>query len=346
MNEIRAADKDRVKTIIKFDIPFSLIRLPDGAYEMDFEGYMYQIKIRRVRRDKRIVKILTGWEPHGDVDIVGDRFGRISYSQIEIHIPFRIDEKMWDYFCPNCGLEIDETITECPICTATCDPPKSRVPPKMVVKRKAIDLTNRFIDAYRYHFNDYFIEHIRYDDIYSYNIEYILDDGTKASWIESFSLSPGKHLVTGSASLEETDIEEFVDILSNIENRMYLRDYLLASAENRIHTEEYHLAILEAIITLELTISNYIYSKKRSEGMSDRNTKNYIRRKGLSNNLRETLSDLESSKGKIPEKIYSLCQQTIKLRNNIAHRATIDISYNNAKEGIWSVKNIINYIIT
>ncbi len=344
MEKIRAARKTDVTTIIRFDLPFSLLRLPDGSYEMREDDYTYRFSINRIQREAETAQKLTGWTPCGDIDIIGDRFGRFSYSRVEIQIPYRIDEEMWSYFCPNCELEVDKSTTTCPICRATFSSEKSRRPPLKKVKKKAIELINKFLDAYRFFFKDYFVEHIRYNDIISFEIEYVLNDGTKASWFESFDLSVGSVVKAGTLVAKPNELESFLDVLSKLNERIALRDYLLASAENSISTEEYHLAILESVIALEITLSGYILGETKKLGIPKKEANDLIRNIGLYGNLRAILKLLTKDKEQTSDTVYQGCEETIQKRNKIAHRGETAVTYNEAKKGIWNIKKMTDYI--
>ena len=235
MEKIKRAKESDVTTTLKFNLPFSLLRLPNGSYELKEKQHTYKFAITRVLRKPEVAKDVTGWTPIGNIDIIADRFGRFSYSTIEIQIPYKIvDVEMWDYFCPNCKLEVDEKTTECSACGAKFISEKSRIPPRKKAKIKAIEIVNKFLDAYRFFFRDYFVEHIRYDDIISYEIEYKLSDGTRASWQEEFDISIGGSVKTGNLAASEDSVKKFRELLSKPEERLMLRDYLLSSSANRI----------------------------------------------------------------------------------------------------------------
>ena len=79
--EIKKAKDTDVTTILRFSLPFSLLRLPDGLYELKEKEHTYKLGIKRVLRDPQIAKEITGWTPVGDIDIIADRFGRFSSSK-------------------------------------------------------------------------------------------------------------------------------------------------------------------------------------------------------------------------------------------------------------------------
>jgi len=354
MKKIMASRKSDVKTVIGFSLPFSLLRLPDGSYEMKEDDYAYRFVVNRTRRQPEIAHRLTGWTPEGNIDILGDRFGRFSNSRVEVHFPYRIDEDMWDYSCPNCELEIDESTTTCPICGARFSSEKSRRPSLRKVKKRAIGLTNKFLDAYRFFFKDYFVEHIRYNDVIAYEIEYVMDGGTKASWSESFSLGVGSTVETGSLTARPDEIESFSKILSDLDENIALRDYLLASAENRISTEEYRLAILEAIVAFEGVLSEYVLTKgyhlimsqnpklKKNERYSD--AKRYNRWRFLTPKTEDVWGVISGRIEQADPSVLIGCKWAINKRNDIVHDQLLDVRYNDAKKTLWYIKSMIEYI--
>lgn len=345
MEKIKKANESEVTTILRLNLPFSLLRLPDGSYELKEEHHTYKLIISRVSRDPKIAKEITGWTPTGNIDIASDRFGRFSYSNVEIQIPYRImDDQMFDYVCPNCQFEVSKTVTVCPSCNSTFTPEKSRIPPRKKIKIKAIEMINKFLDAYRVFFRDYFIEHIRYDDIISYEIEYKLSDGTTAKWQESFDLSYDGYVKTGSLTADKESIENFRALLSKPEERIILRDYLLSSSANRISTEEYHLAVLEAVIALEITLSDYVIKEMTKLELPKDKNEDFVRYIGSYGNTKVILRLLTKGKPQLDDSIYEKCEEAIIKRNKIVHKAETKATYNEAKGFLWNINKMIEYI--
>lgn len=346
MEKIKVANESDVTTILRISLPFSLLRLPNGSYELKENQYTYKFVISKVARNPSVAKDTTGWTPVGDIDIIGDRFGRFSYSEIEIQIPYRIIEiEMFDYVCPMCRLTVDKNKTVCSNCGTTFTSDNSRVPPRKKAKVKAIEMINKFLDAYRFFFKDYFIEHIRYDDIISYEIEYKLSDGTQASWQEAFDISFDSSVKTGSLTADEESIKNFRAFLSKPEERMILRDYLLSSSANRISTEEYHLAILEAVIALEITLSDYIIKEMTKLELPKDKNADFVRYIGSYGNIKVILKLLTKDKPRqLSDTIYEECEQAITKRNKIMHKAETSATYEEAKKILWNVNKMIEYV--
>jgi hypothetical protein len=345
MEKIKKANESDVTTILRLNLPFSLLRLPEGSYELKENQHTYKFVIKRIIRNPEVAKDLTGWTPVGNIDIIADRFGRFSYSRIEIQIPYRIiDVEMWDYFCPNCKLEVDKNTTMCSACSAEFTSEKSRRPPHKKAKIKAIEIINKFLDAYRFFFRDYFIEHIRYDDIISFEIEYKLSDGTKASWQEAFDISYDGSVKTGSLVADEESVKKFRTFLSKPEERMILRDYLLSSSANRISTEEYHLSILEAVIALEISLSDYIMKKMANLQLPKDKNKAFLMYIGAYGNLKVILRLLTKDEPQLSDTIYKECEEAITKRNKIMHEAKTSATYGEAKKILWNTKKMIEYI--
>jgi hypothetical protein len=334
MDKINKANEKDVTTILRFNLPFSLLRLPDGVYELKENQHTYKFVIGRVKRNPAVAKEITGWTPVGDIDIIGDRFGRFSCSKIEIHIPYRIiDAEIFDYVCPTCKLAVAKNTTTCTSCGATFTSDKSRVPPRKKVKVKAIEITNKFLDAYRFFFKDYFVEHIRYDDVISYEIEYKLSDRTRVSWQEDFNISYDSYVKTGSLIADGESIKRFAVFLSKPEERIILRDYLLSSSANRISTEEYHLAILEAVIALEITLSDYLVKKMVKLGLPKDENEDFLRYIGSYGNIKVIFRLLTKDEAQqLPDTIYEECEKAIIKRNRIMHKAETSATYDEAKK--------------
>lgn len=345
MESIKKAKSSDVTTILRFNLPFSLLRLPDGSYELKEKQYTYKLVIKRVLRNPSVAKGITGWMPRGDIDIIADRFGRFSYSKIEIQIPYRVfDDEMFDYLCPNCKLEVDKNTTVCSTCGEKFTLKESRVPPRNKAKIKAIEIINKFLDSYRFFFKDYFVEHVRYDDIISYEIEYSLSDGTKANWQTDFDVSHVGYLETGSLTAREEMVKDFRAFLSKPEDRIILRDYLLSSSANRISTEEYHLAILEAVIALEITLSDYIIKEMINLELPKDENMDFVRYIGSYGNTKVILRLLTKGKPQLDDSIYEKCEKAIIKRNKIVHKGETRATYNEAKDFLWNINKMIEYI--
>lgn len=345
MERIKKADDSDVTTILRLSLPFSLLRLPDGSYELKEKQHTYKFVINRVSRDPEVAKEITGWTPVGNIDIIADRFGRFSYSKIEIQIPYKIiDVEMFDYVCPNCKLEVSKTTTVCSSCGTTFTSENSRIPPRKKIKTKAIEMINKFLDAYRFFFKDFFIEHIRYDDIISYEVEYKLSDRVKVSWHEDFDLSIGSVVRTGSMTADQGSVQKFKAFLSNPKEKMLLRDYLLSSSANRISTEEYHLAILEAVIALEITLSDYIIKEITKLKLPKDKNEDFVRYIGSYGNIKVILRLLAKDKPQLEDSIFKKCEKAIIKRNRIVHKAETSATYNEAKDFLWNINKMIEYI--
>lgn len=342
MKKIQAAPKMDVTTVLNCDLPFSLSRLPNGIYKMKCNNHVIRFLVQNIKRPITVTKHLTGWEPSGDVELIGDRFGRFSYCQLEIQIPYRIDEKMFDYLCPRCGVEVEEHTKECPVCHKTFTSQESRRPPRREPKVKAIELINSFLDAYRFVFKDYFIEHLRYQDIMNYGIKYLMRDGTKAKWSES--LDTNEYLVTGGTLIaDDSALRAFKKLLlEKTEERIRLSDQFLSSAKNRISTEEYRLAILEAIMALEIEISDYILSDGHDVGIQ--NPKAYNRKVGLLPRVKKVWEILQDKVEQLNDFVFSGCKWAIKKRNKIVHEGLTNISCSDAQKAIWNVNEMVGYI--
>jgi hypothetical protein len=246
-----------------------------------------------------------------------------------------------------CKLTVDKNTTTCTSCGTTFTSDKSRVQPRTKVKVKAIEITNKFLDAYRFFFKDYFIEHIRYDDIISYEIEYKLSDGTQASWQEDFDISHDSSVKTGSLIVDEESIKSFAAFLSKPEERMILRDYLLSSSANRISTEEYHLAILEAVIALEITLSDYIVMEMAKLGLPKDENEDFLRYIGSYGSIKVIFRLLTKGKPQqLSDTIYEECEKAIIKRNGIMHKAKTSATYDEAKKILWNINKMIEYVTT
>jgi hypothetical protein len=345
MEKIKAAEESDVTTTIRLSLPFPLLRIPDGSYELKEKGQTYRLAIRRILRNPEVAQAITGWTPSGDIDIVADRFGRFSFSSIEIQIPYRIiNTEMWDYYCPNCRLQVDEKSTGCSACGTTLSPEKSRRPPRTKAKIRAIEIVNKFLDIYRCFFRDYFIEHIRYNDVISYEIEYGLSDGTRASWQENFDVSLDGSVTTGKLVASEETVKLFIDFLFNPEERLMLRDYLLSSSANRISEEEYYLSILEAVIALEITLYDYIIQELTKLALpKDKNTA-FLIYVGAYANVKVLLRLLSKDKPQLGDSVYEECEKAITKRNKIMHEAKTEATIEEAKRILRNIRTMVNYV--
>jgi hypothetical protein len=70
-----------------------------------------------------------------------------------------------------------------------------------------------------------------------------------------------------------------------------------------------------------------------------------IRYIGLYGNIRAIFILITENKVKIPDSVFKGCKKAILKRNKIVHRAETTVTYNEAKEAIWNIKKIIEFII-
>ena len=78
MEKIKKAKESDVTTTLRLNLPFSLLRLPNGSYELKEKQHTYKFVINRVLRKPEVAKDITGWTPVGNIDIIADRFGMIN----------------------------------------------------------------------------------------------------------------------------------------------------------------------------------------------------------------------------------------------------------------------------
>ena len=104
------------------------------------------------------------------------------------------------------------------------------------------------------------------------------------------------------------------------------------------------MSILEAVIALEITLSDYIIEKMtKLELPKDKNVA-FLIYIGAYGNMKVILRLLTKDKPQLSETIYEECEKAITKRNKIMHEAKTDATYGEAKKILWNVTKMVEYI--
>jgi hypothetical protein len=122
-------------------------------------------------------------------------------------------------------------------------------------------------------------------------------------------------------------------------------DSLLLRAKEFFINESYSFALLESVIALEITMSNFIRFKTEKIGIKD-GTKvdEFIKDVSFKDRIDIVLKILTEGLPPVDEDILSKSKGAITLRNKIVHEGLREISKKDAEDSILNIEKFIGYI--
>jgi hypothetical protein len=140
---------------------------------------------------------------------------------------------------------------------------------------------------------------------------------------------------------------ELHDRIQNLMNKgISLHATFLSDAIRSYYYYKYTHSIINAVISLEIILSDFIRKAAKRRGINESESDNFIRSVGLTGNLKTTLKLLIPKGGILPnEDIFIYCKQAIKLRNAIVHKGQRNIHKDKVKELINYIKSMIIFIL-
>ena len=307
---------ENVHTIFNFNLPFA-IPVPDGLYEIALGGKNANISIKRVQRSH-----FAGGSATGFVQIDFDKYGLSSYSCISIKFSWKLD--------------LEE---------------EGRTPlliegeqPRMKAKETVIHFLNRFIDAVRYSTQQYWIEHVRYQDLSSYSVSY-WDGKQSVQAVKKFiDLGVGGIKVSLANPFQvEPEIESNLRDLLLHERPLDLGKMLLLNSKDACLQEDFRLAIIEAVIALEVVLYNFITVRGKAIGLSKEKLE-LIKKVGLTGKINRELKKLTNGLEQIDDGTLNECTAAITMRNGILHRGLTDVASTDTEKRILAINRMVDYL--
>lgn len=310
---------NRLHTILSFNIPFS-IPAPDGVYAITVDGKEALITIRRIQREQVEGFVVEGTRT---MQIQFDKYGRSSYSRVEIKFPWQMD--------------LQEHGRK-PLLLGD-------IPPRRKAKELALKFVNRFIEVIRYVTEEYWLEPVRYQDILSFEDFYW--DGkqrTRAGITLIDTGVGGIRISTGHPfQLSHEKIEQINALLKG-ESKQDISKILLMNAKDAVLMEDFRLATLEGVTALETVLSGFIRKRGEQTGISKEKLEDFIVKVGLTGNLEVVLRMLTEGLEQIDGDTLELCKGAITTRNNILHEGLMDVSPTETERRILSIEKMILYL--
>jgi hypothetical protein len=312
---------ENAHTVFSFAIPYA-IPVPDGMYRVRVGEHTAEISLRRVQ-NTQIRGYVVRASGRGYMQFPFDKYGRSSYSQIEMKIPFKI-------------ILFQEGRK--PLLLGD-------IPPRSKDKEVVLRFLNRFIEAVRYVTEEYWIEPIRYQDITEYEVSYWDGKQRYPAVTAGFSFGTGGAAIgTGHPFMvRDEKMREIANILEN-ELELDVSNIFLLNSKDACLQEDFRLAIVESVTALEIVLDRFIRKQSKNLGISDEKIESFIVDVGLKANftvvLRMLTKDMEQNDDETVEK----CTGAITIRNHILHEGLTEVTASDAEERIISIEKMIAYL--
>jgi len=306
-------------TVISFKTPYA-IPIPDGVYKIKWNDTIVELLVRRLQKRAVGSMVLSDGQ---FAQLPFDKYGQSAISEIRIKIPYKIDTSELGKSSLLFGK--DETIFS--------------------DKKIALNILNKLIEKVRYTTDEFWIEPIRYQDFSQYDVTYYV--GKKRYLTKKMLIDTGKgplNIVTENPfNMEDEKRQELIKVLeSDIEYD--ISKIFLLNAKDACVLEDYRLALIESVIALEITLSNFIRERGRVLGISKDRLEEFIVRVGLTGNFTVVLKMLLPGV-KLPEdEIYEECTGAITIRNKIIHEGRREVHQVEAEKKIIAIEKMINFI--
>lgn len=312
---------NQLHTILSFNIPFS-IPAPDGIYAIAIDEREALISIRRIQREQ-VEGFTVGGTGTGTMQIQFDKYGRSSYSRVEIRFPWQMDL---------------EEHGRNPLLLGN-------IPPRRKCKELALKFVNRFIEVIRYVTEEYWVEPVRYQDILSFEQFYWDGKQRIRAGITLIDTGVGGiRLGTGHPfQLSQEKIKQ-INALLRGGGELDISKILLMNAKNAILMEDFRLATLEAVTALETVLYDFVRKRGEQIGVSKERLEDFIVKVGLTGNLEIVLKILTEGLEQIDGDTLELCKGAIKTRNNVLHEGLMDVPSTETERRILSIEKMILYL--
>jgi hypothetical protein len=311
-----AIPKD-AKTVFSFNLPYA-IPIADGLYQVKLGKHLAGISTTRVQR-----KQVEGFEGSGTVQLRLDKYGKSSFSHIDLTLPWIVD--------------FQERGRK-PLLLGD-------IPPRNKAKEIALRFLNRFIETVRYSTEEYWVASARYQDIMAYEAFYwdgknkypamlvLLDTG-----VGGIGVGTGHPFQT-----EQKKIQEIKRILENEEELDSDKIFILNSKDACLQ-EDFRLAIIEAVAALEIVLYQFIRLQGEKLQVPKDELKGFIVDVGLTGNISVVLKMLTKGLKQIDDDTIGKCKGAIKIRNRILHEGFREITSTDTEERIIAIEKMIEYL--
>jgi hypothetical protein len=306
-------------TVLSFNLPFA-IPVPDGIYDIKVARREAKIAIRRIQR-----KEVEGFTVEGGtMQIMFDKYGRSSFSNIQIKFPWKMN--------------LEENGRE-PLLLGD-------IPPRHKAKETALAFVNRFIEVVRYITAEYWVERVRYQDILSYEEFYW--DGKQRLAPEKLVLIDtgvgGIGIGTGPAFKVKEEKMIQIRTLLKEDGKMDIDKILILNAKDAALKEDFRLATIEAVTALETVLYDFIRKRGEKLGISNDDIERFIKDVGLTGNVKVVLVMLTEELEQVDEETLSCCKGAITTRNDILHKGLMEVPSTDTEKRILGIEKMISYL--
>lgn len=306
-----------VHTICAFRLPYA-IPIPDGIYRVRVGRHIAEIQIKRVQR-----KQVEGFSGSGTIQMAFDKYGKSSFSSIQMKLPW--------------GIDLSEEGRK-PLLLGD-------IPPRRKAKEIVLRFLNRFIETVRYVTEEYWVEPARYQDILSYEVFYW--DGKKRHQAGLTLLDTGVggiRVGTGSPfQVKDEKMQELMDILLN-ELELDASKIFLLNSKDACLQDDFRLAILEAVTALEMVLYKFIRKRGKKLKIPQDELDNHIVNVGLTGNISVVLKMLTEGLQQIDAETLRACKGAIKIRNKVLHKGLRKVSSTDTERRVIQIEKMISYL--
>ena len=306
-------------TIFSFRLPYA-IPIPDGIHKVKVGRYTAEIAVKRVQKRQ-----IEGFEVGGGgfVQIKYDKYGRSSFSLIQMKFPLTLDLSQE-------GRK--------PLLLGD-------IPPRTKAKEIVLRFLNRFMVTVRYVTEEYWVEPARYQDVLSFEVFY---------WDGKKRYPAGKHLIDtgvggvamGTGHPFQVEAERMRELRNILENELKLdagKIFLLNSKDACLQ-EDFRLAVIEAVTALETVLYRFIRRKGEKLDIPKKKLDDFIKDVGLTGNITVVLKMLTKGLEQIDDDTLGKCRGAIKIRNKILHKGFRKVTSTDTEERIIAIEKMIAYL--
>ena len=328
---INARVSDIISSVVSFELPI-YIPIPDGEYETKINRKKFKIRLQRINHSKEYVSkgFLNAILSNGASSISADdfimemgydRWGRFLKTNIEVEVEGYIDHH-----------------SEIILKKSILDMPKDKL------IHSSLIAVNRLIEVYRNISLDPQIERLSYPDIVFSKIYYRKKDGTLQYEADNFVICRDCAKMSFNGKLGFKG-EPYVEAIKQalLKETTYSNDIVfMLNSKDALLREDFRRAILEAVISLEIVVSNFIsheYKKKNLNPESD-DLKNFLTDTGIRHKI-TSIIPLFLHDDTIDDKTVSECKGAIKIRNKIVHEGRVGINEVEATEAVFAIEEYV-----
>lgn len=306
------------KEIVEFTIAQSFA--DEGEYDVLLDNLTAKITIILVQNNSSLETVggmITSGS--GRVSLSSDPFGIANVTKIKIEFPKIISPKL------------DEKQIN-PILTS------------LAVKQECIRYVNRLIEIIRIHTKKYWVRYISEQDILGY-ISIQTDDDGKSS--ETMAMDFGSGLSFPIQVLEQKAIHDKILSSLKINQKISYDNNLFLDAIGYYYTRRFNTAVTIMYVSLEVAISNYIFTKLSQKDISDNDIRK-IMKKILSSRISKIVdTHLKEHTGKSLKENNELWEKFEKIRNvrkSVVHPYPKILDQQEAYDTLTGIQEILGWL--